>query len=51
MKHSKYQPYVAVGVTAFCVIAGAILFFFLLLKKIDMGNQHIANHDLEYLFH
>ena len=36
MKHSKYQPYVAVGVTAFCVIAGAILLFFLLFHASDV---------------
>lgn len=36
MKHSKYQPYVAVGITAFCVIAGAILLFFLLFHANDV---------------
>ena len=28
----KYQKYIATGLTAFCVIAGSILLFFLLYK-------------------
>lgn len=36
MKQSKYQSYVALGVTAFCVIAGAILLFFLLFHANDL---------------
>ena len=28
----KYQKYIAWGLTAFCVIASSILFFFLLFK-------------------
>ena len=30
MKHHPYKTYAAVGITAFCVVAGAILLFFLL---------------------
>ena len=33
---SKYQSYLALGVTAFCVIAGAIFLFFLLFHAGDV---------------
>ena len=36
MKQNKYQPYIALGITAFCVIAGAILLFFLLFHANDV---------------
>lgn len=36
MKQSKYQSYLALGVTAFCVIAGAIFLFFLLFHAGDV---------------
>lgn len=51
MKHSKYQPYVAVGVTAFCVIAGAILFFFLLFHAGDVyALVRMVGHILRPIF-
>ena len=36
MKRSKYQPYIAIGITALCVVAAAILFFFLLYHAGDI---------------
>ena len=32
MKKSQYKPYLAAGITGFCVIAASILFFFLLFQ-------------------
>ena len=51
MKRGKYQPYVAVGVTAFCVIAGAILLFFLLFHAKDVyGFFSMVAHILRPIF-
>ena len=51
VKRGKYQPYVAVGVTAFCVIAGAILLFFLLFHAKDVyGFFSMVAHILRPIF-
>ncbi len=51
MKHSEYKHYVAAGFTAFCVVAGAIFLFFLLLHVSSIwGLLKTLSHILRPIF-
>lgn len=51
MKKNLYQPYIAVGLTAFCVIAGAILLFFAIFHAAAIrGFLSMLGHILRPIF-
>jgi len=51
LKKNLYQPYIAVGLTAFCVIAGAILLFFAIFHAAAIrGFLSMLGHILRPIF-
>ena len=51
LKHSHFKPYLAAGITAFCVIAAAIVFFFVFFHAGVIGRFfELLNHILRPIF-